>query len=85
MKTSNPTGGEALPTLPQASDILAGYSKLITLLDLTSEMVDDMTAEGMSPARKGLLMKTQNMMHVAWDVAHRLDKDLDAYMGRPSN
>lgn len=75
--------GEAVPDPPQASDILAEYSKLLTLLDISNEMVEDMSAEGMSAARKALLFNTQNMMSVAWELAHRIDKELDAYMGNP--
>lgn len=76
--------GEAMPSPPQESDILAEYSKLLTLIDICTEIVGDITAKSMSPAEKAILFNAQNMTSVMWDLAHRLDKDLDAYMQRPS-
>ncbi|WP_430251273.1 hypothetical protein [Neorhizobium sp. DAR64860/K0K1] len=73
-----PAGGEAVSAPPDVSDILAEYSKLLTLIDIAFEMVDHLSVNDPSPAQRGMLCNAQNMMHVIWDVAHRFDKDLDA-------
>ena len=67
---------------PEDSDLKAANKA--AAMDLLIEMIDDITAEGMSPAQKAQLFNTQNMISVACDVANRLDKDLDAYMAHPS-
>ncbi|KRB51809.1 hypothetical protein ASE04_09775 [Rhizobium sp. Root708] len=82
MKTPIQSAGEAVPAIPSASDILADYSRLLTVISISTEMVSDMSAEGMTPAMKGLLFNTQNMTSIAQDLATKLDKDLDAYLCR---
>ncbi|OEC94405.1 hypothetical protein [Rhizobium sp. YK2] len=76
------SAGEAMPA-PCASDILADYSRLLTLIEISSEMVSDLNAEEMPFAQRALLFNAQNIANVVSEYAGRLDKDLDLYMSRP--
>lgn len=83
MKTPDQANGGAMPEPPQASDILADYSRLLTLIEISWEIIDDIATDRMTPAEKAQLFNAQNMMSIAVERAQKLDKDLDAYAARP--
>lgn len=80
MKTPEQANGEALTDAPSMSDIAVDMTSLVHLVEITEEMLGEVTVSGMADKHKAMVFKSQTLLRVAAEFARGLDAQIDRYV-----